>query len=70
MLVNLGHLARPLLPNALKQKLPPKQTAGDWPSDSQGRRLLVLEGCAQKATTPNTNAAAARQALIIRLSGP
>ena len=60
VLLRLGRLFRPILPGPLKQKVPPAQAAGNWPQGSQKRRMLVLEGCAQKAATPNTNAATAR----------
>ena len=60
VLLRLGRLFRPILPGPLKQKVPPAQAAGNWPQGSQKRRMLVLEGCARKAATPNTNAATAR----------
>jgi glycolate oxidase iron-sulfur subunit len=60
LLLFLGRLARPFLPKALKQKIPASQTKGDWPEPIHLRQMLVLEGCAQKAMTPNTNAATAR----------
>jgi len=60
MLLRLGQLFRPLLPGSLKQKVPAARTATPWPDSSQVRSMLVLEGCAQKAATPNTNAATAR----------
>ena len=60
VLLRLGQLFRPILPRPLKQKVPAAQTATPWPDGSQKRSMLVLEGCAQKAATPNTNAATAR----------
>ena len=60
VLLRLGQLFRPLLPGPLKQKVPPARAAGNWPPGAQKRSMLVLEGCAQKAATPNTNAATAR----------
>lgn len=60
ILLRLGQLFRPLLPGRLKQKVPAVRVATPWPHSSQGRAMLVLEGCAQKAATPNTNAATAR----------
>jgi glycolate oxidase iron-sulfur subunit len=60
-LVKLGQLARPLLPAALKQKVPPRATAaGQWPQNDHKRKMLVLQGCAQPSLSPATNAAAAR----------
>ncbi len=55
-----GRLVKPLLPTQLKNKLPDKKTAAPRPTAQHSRRMLVLEGCVQPLTTPNTNAAAAR----------
>ena len=51
---------RPLLPAAMQSKIPQAQSAGVWPAPRHVRKMLVLQGCAQPATTPLTNAAAAR----------
>jgi glycolate oxidase iron-sulfur subunit len=60
-LLKLGQLARPLLPGALKQKIPASiAPAKPWPQTNHARRMLVLEGCAQPALSPATNVAAAR----------
>ncbi|NOT17728.1 MAG: glycolate oxidase subunit GlcF [Sulfuriferula sp.] len=59
-LLGLGRLARPFLPAVLQKKIPVKQAAGIWPAPRHARKMLVLTGCAQPATTPLTNAAAAR----------
>jgi glycolate oxidase iron-sulfur subunit len=60
-LLKLGQLARPLLPAALKQKIPAGiALAKPWPQSHHARKMLVLEGCAQPALSPATNAAAAR----------
>ncbi len=60
-LLKLGQLARPLLPDALKQKVPAScAPAKPWPQQQQARKMLVLEGCAQPSLSPATNAAAAR----------
>jgi glycolate oxidase iron-sulfur subunit len=60
-LLKLGQLARPLLPAALKQKIPTSiAPAKPWPQSHHVRKMLVLEGCAQPALSPATNAAAAR----------
>jgi glycolate oxidase iron-sulfur subunit len=60
-LLRLGRLARPLLPAALKRKVPPAAAAAKpWPQSSHARRMLVLEGCVQPSLSPATNAAAAR----------
>jgi glycolate oxidase iron-sulfur subunit len=60
-LLKLGQLARPLLPAALKQKVPANcAPAKPWPQQQHARKMLVLEGCAQPSLSPATNAAAAR----------
>jgi glycolate oxidase iron-sulfur subunit len=60
-LLKLGQLFRPVLPPALKRKVPPAPAAaGSWPAAAHARRMLVLEGCAQPSLSPATNAAAAR----------
>jgi len=60
-LFRIGQLARPLLPSALKHKVPPAAApAGAWPATNHARRMIVLEGCAQPSLSPATNAAAAR----------
>jgi glycolate oxidase iron-sulfur subunit len=57
----LGRLARPLLPPALKAKVPPAaRRAGPWPAPRHARKMLVLAGCVQPALAPSINAAAAR----------
>jgi glycolate oxidase iron-sulfur subunit len=59
--LGLGRLARPLLPAALKKKLPEKaRPAGDWPPARHARKMLALAGCVQPALAPSINAAAAR----------
>ena len=59
-LLRLGQSLRWLLPPTLKRKVPARATSGAWPSSTHARTMLVLEGCAQPALSPNTNAAAAR----------
>jgi glycolate oxidase iron-sulfur subunit len=60
-LAGLGRLARPLLPAALKAKLPGTVApAGVWPAPRHARKMLVLAGCVQPALAPSINAAAAR----------
>ena len=55
-------IARPLLPAALKHKVPPRARAraAVAATANHARKMLVLEGCAQPALSPATNAAAAR----------
>lgn len=59
-LVRLGKLATPLLPTALKAKVPTPRPAKAWPAPTGKRRMLALAGCVQSVATPTTNAAAAR----------
>jgi glycolate oxidase iron-sulfur subunit len=58
--VRLGHLVRPVLPAALRRKLPalraePAPTPGDHP-----RRMLLLAGCVQSVAAGHFNAATVR----------
>ncbi|HYD79609.1 MAG TPA: glycolate oxidase subunit GlcF [Paucimonas sp.] len=55
-----GQLLRPLLPRALKNKVPARQNAGAWPKTGHARKMLLLDGCVQPAMAPNINAATAR----------
>ncbi len=60
-LLALGRAARPLLPPALREKVPPRgEAAGAWPAPRHARRMLALAGCVQPAIAPAINAAAAR----------
>ena len=61
-LIGLGQLVRPVLPKALAEHVPPKRDVGARPvrDTPHARTMLVLDGCAQKAMTPATNAAATR----------
>jgi glycolate oxidase iron-sulfur subunit len=56
-----GQLLRPLLPSALRKKVPQKAAGStSWPAPRHARRMLVLAGCVQPALAPSINAAAAR----------
>ncbi len=66
LLLSLGRLVKPLLPAGLKAQIPASQSPGARPSCKHRRRMLLLEGCAQQAATPRTNAATAR--LLERLN--
>ncbi|RJF99556.1 glycolate oxidase subunit GlcF [Noviherbaspirillum saxi] len=55
-----GQMVRPLLPKALRNKVPAKQNAGVWPTTQHARKMLLLDGCVQPAMAPNINAATAR----------
>ena len=58
--MKLGQLVRPLLPAALKNKVPAPQNAGVWPTRQHARKVLMLAGCVQPAMMPNINSATAR----------
>jgi glycolate oxidase iron-sulfur subunit len=55
-----GTALRSLLPKDLQDKLQPARAAGQWPTRSHARKMLVLDGCVQPAMAPNINAATAR----------
>jgi glycolate oxidase iron-sulfur subunit len=58
----LGRVMRPLVPAALKDKVPaaaPPQ-AHRWPQRTHARKVLMLTGCVQPAMLPNINSATAR----------
>ncbi|MEX6677638.1 glycolate oxidase subunit GlcF [Pseudomonas sp. W2Oct36] len=60
-LTQLGNSFRPLLPGALKTKLPGNiRPAMPRPTRQHARQMLILEGCVQPGLSPNTNAATAR----------
>jgi glycolate oxidase iron-sulfur subunit len=60
--MKLGQMVRPLLPAALKDKVPAKagERANQWPTREHARKVLLLLGCVQPAMAPNINSATAR----------
>ena len=60
--MKLGQLVRPLLPAALKNKVPAPagSRAKRWPTQTHPRKVLMLMGCVQPAMMPNINSATAR----------
>jgi glycolate oxidase iron-sulfur subunit len=60
--MKMGQMLRPLLPAALKAKVPAKSSARAslWPTRSHPRKVLMLMGCVQPSMMPNINAATAR----------
>ncbi len=58
--MKIGQAVRPLLPQALKNKVPVPRDAGRWPDRSHARKMLLLDGCVQPAMSPNINSATAR----------
>ena len=58
--MKLGQAVRGVLPASLQAKVPAPQAAGQWPTRSHTRKVLLLEGCVQPAMMPNINSATAR----------
>jgi glycolate oxidase iron-sulfur subunit len=60
--MKLGQALRPLVPAALKDKVPAPAPARAhrWPTRTHPRKVLMLLGCVQPAMMPNINAATAR----------
>jgi glycolate oxidase iron-sulfur subunit len=58
--MRLGQQVRGLLPSALQAKVPAKQDAGRWPTQTHTRQVLMLAGCVQPSMMPNINSATAR----------
>ncbi|HWZ46606.1 MAG TPA: glycolate oxidase subunit GlcF [Herbaspirillum sp.] len=59
-MMKAGQMMRPMLPEALRNKVPAKQNAGAWPTTQHTRKMLLLDGCVQPSMAPNINAATAR----------
>lgn len=59
-LLRAGQWLKPLLPPALRRKVPVTQQSGVRPLRVHARRMLVLDGCVQSVATPATNTACAR----------
>ena len=60
-LLRTGQLLRPLMPAALKQKIPARsKDMGSRPQRQHARRVLLLTGCVQDALSPQINAATIR----------
>jgi len=58
-LLGLARLARPMLPAALRAKIPLKASPPVWPPVRHARRVLMLGGCVQPVMAPAIDAAAA-----------
>ncbi|MBK9440514.1 MAG: glycolate oxidase subunit GlcF [Comamonadaceae bacterium] len=56
----MGQMLRPMLPKALKNKVPAKQSAKHWPTRTHERKVLMLAGCVQPSMSPNINSATVR----------
>jgi len=55
-----GQMLRPLLPGALRAKVPERREPGGWPRRVHARKVLLLKGCVQPAMVPAIDAATAR----------
>ena len=58
ILLTLANYFKPVLSVQLKAKLPPIQLKQKWPQIRHGRRMLIMEGCAQSVVSAGTNSAA------------
>ncbi len=60
--LKIGQTLRPLMPAALKHKVPSRAGADAhrWPTGTHPRKVLLLLGCVQPAMMPNINSATAR----------
>ncbi len=59
-LFSLGRAFKPLLPKAIKKKIPKRVAKGKLPVVDHQRKMLILDGCVQPALSPDINAATAR----------
>ena len=59
-LLSIARVVKPVLPLALKLKIPHKQAAKAWPKPKHSRKMLILPGCVQQTLAPSIDAAAAR----------
>ena len=60
-LFKVAQTMRPLLPAALKKKIPKGETQNlEWPTPRHQRKMLVLDGCVQPSLAPGINPATAR----------
>jgi glycolate oxidase iron-sulfur subunit len=60
--LRVGQALRPLLPKALRHKVPARDDARAhrWPTRTHERKVLLLTGCVQPALMPNITSATAR----------
>lgn len=60
LLLMPGRLLRPLLPAALKRKVPAAVRKVNWSAAAHDKKILVLDGCVQSVVTPDVNALASQ----------
>ena len=76
-LMRIGRALRPVLPAAVRAKVPPvHHPVGQWPTRTHARKVLMLNSCVQEAMLPAVDRATARvldrlgiQAIVERKSG-
>ena len=60
LLLSVGRIFKPLMPAELADKIPQAQQTSPWPELQHERKMLILEGCVQPVTAPDTNWATAQ----------
>jgi glycolate oxidase iron-sulfur subunit len=58
--MRVGQMVRPILPSRLRDKVPARRPAGQWPAGDHRRRVLMPAGCVQPSMMPSIDAACAR----------
>ncbi len=58
--LRVGQMLRSFLPRTFQRRIPLNEKKQPWPIAQHARTMLILEGCAQSAISPNINAAAAQ----------
>ena len=58
--LGLGRALKPMLPAALRARVPRSEPVGTWPGARHARKMLVLTGCVQNSIAPSIDAAMAR----------
>ncbi len=59
-LLQMARLVKPLLPESMRRKIPPREPTKVWPADDHPRRMVIHQGCIQRVARPGINTAAAR----------
>ncbi len=59
-LIKVSQWLKPVLPKALKIKVPKRQAAPSMPESQHPRKMITLAGCAQSVIKPGANGAAAK----------
>ncbi len=59
-LLGTGRLIRPLMPTALKSRIPAATKPGPLPVGVHSRQIILLQGCVQSSIDPSINAALRR----------